>query len=80
MQDKQGKCIGDSQGNAIKKDKNIKQFLTDSTKNILTVLLTSGIAAVVMEIFKEKVIYDYANSCASFYGVDRRYFSGIEVL
>ncbi len=80
MQDKQGKCIGDSQGNAIKKDKNIKQFLTDSTKNILTVLLTSGIAGVVMEIFKEKVIYDYANSCASFYGVDRRYFSGIEVL
>ena len=50
------------------------------TKNILTVLLTSGIAGVVMEIFKEKVIYDYANSCASFYGVDRRYFSGIEVL
>lgn len=80
MQDKPGKCIGDSQGNAIKKDKNIKQFLTDSTKKILTVLLTSGIAGVVMEIFKEKVIYDYANSCASFYGVDKRYFSGIEMV
>lgn len=33
-----------------------------------------------MEIFKEKVIYDYANSCASFYGVDKRYFSGIEMV
>lgn len=32
MQDKPEKCIGDSQGNAIKKDKNIKQFLIDSTK------------------------------------------------
>ena len=80
MQDKPGKCIVDSQGNAFKKDKNIKQFLTDSTKNILTVLLTSGIAGVVMEIFKEEVIYDYANSCASFYGVDKRYFSGIEMV
>ena len=80
MQDKPEKCIVDSQGNAIKKDKNIKQFLTDSTKKILTVLLTSGIAGVVMEIFKEEVIYDYANSCASFYGVDKRYFSGIEMV
>ena len=80
MQDKPEKCIVDSQGNAIKKDKNIKQFLTDSTKNILTVLLTSGIAGVVLEIFKEKVIYEYANSCASFYGVDKRYFSGIEMV
>lgn len=43
-------------------------------------LLTSGIAGVVMEIFKEEVIYDYANSCASFYGVDKRYFSGIEMV
>lgn len=33
-----------------------------------------------MEIFKEEVIYDYANSCASFYGVDKRYFSGIEMV
>ena len=41
MQDKPEKCIVDSQGNAIKKDKNIKQFLTDSTKKILTVLLLS---------------------------------------
>lgn len=80
MQDKPEKCIVDSQGNAIKKDKNIKQFLTDSTKNILTVLLTSGIAGVVMEIVKEAVAYKYAGSCADFYGADRRYFSGMEVL
>ncbi len=80
MQDKPEKCIVDSQGNAIKKDKNIKQFLTDSTKKILSVLLTSGIAGVVIGIFKENVIYDYANSCASFYGVDKRYFSGIEIV
>ena len=80
MQDKPEKRIVDSQGNAIKKDKNIKQFLTDSTKKILSVLLTSGIAGVVIGIFKENVIYDYANSCASFYGVDKRYFSGIEIV
>ena len=80
MQDKQEKCIVDSQGNAIKKDKSIKQFLTDNANNILTVLLTSGIAGVVIGIFKENVIYDYANSCASFYGVDKRYFSGIEIV
>lgn len=80
MQDKPEKCIVDSQGNAIKKDKSIKQFLTDNTKNILTLLLTSGIAGLVIKIVKEAVAYKYAGSCADFYGADRRYFSGIEVL
>ena len=80
MQDKPEKCIVDSQGNVIKKDKNIKQFLTDNTKNILTLLLTSGIAGLVIKIVKEAVSYKYAGSCADFYGADRRYFSGIEVL
>ena len=80
MQDKPEKCIVDSQGNAFKKDKNIKQFLTDNTKNILTLLLTSGIAGIVIKVVKVAVAYKYAGSCADFYGADRRYFSGIEVL
>lgn len=80
MQDKQEKCIVDSQGSAIKKDKSVKQFLTDNAKNILTLLLTSGIAGLVIKIVKEAVAYKYAGSCADFYGADRRYFSGMEVL
>lgn len=80
MQDKPEKCIVDSQGNAIKKDKSIKQFLTDNANNILTLLLTSGIAGLVIKIVKVAVAYKYAGSCADFYGADRRYFSGMEVL
>lgn len=80
MQDKPEKCIVDSQGNVIKKDKNIKQFLTDNAKNILTLLLTSGIVGIVIKIVKAAVTYEYAGSCADFYGADRRYFSGMEVL
>lgn len=80
MQDKPEKCIVDSQGNAIKKDKSIKQFLTDNTNNILTLLLTSGIVGIVIKIVKAAVTYEYAGSCADFYGADRRYFSGMEVL
>lgn len=80
MQDKPEKCIVDSQGNAIKKDKSIKQFLTDNANNILTLLLTSGIAGIVIKVVKAAVTYEYAGSCADFYGADRRYFSGMEVL
>lgn len=80
MQDKPEKCIVDSQGNAIKKDKSIKQFLTDNANNILTLLLTSGIAGIVIKVVKVAVAYKYAGTCADFYGADRRYFSGMEVL
>lgn len=66
MQDKPEKCIVDSQGNAIKKDKSIKQFLTDNTNNILTLLLTSGIVGIVIKIVKAAVTYEYAGSCADF--------------
>ena len=80
MQDKPEKCIVDSQGNAIKKDKSIKQFLTDNTNYILTLLLTSGIVGIVIKIVKAAITYEYAGSSADFYGADRRYFSGMEVL
>lgn len=80
MQDKQYKEIVDSQGNAYKsnKDKNkITQYLETNIWNFLG----TGLAAVITlaGIVNFVISKSFSASCANFYGIDKKYFSGIEM-
>lgn len=80
MQDKQYKEIVDSQGNAYKsnKDKNkITQYLETNIWNFLGI----GLAAVItlVGIVNFVISKSFSASCANFYGIDKKYFSGTEM-
>ena len=80
MQDKQYKEIVDSQGNAYKsnKDKNkITQYLETNIWNFLG----TGLAAVItlVGIVNFVISKSFSASCANFYGIDKKYFSGTEM-
>lgn len=80
MQDKQYKEIVDSQGNAYKsnKDKNkITQYLETNIWNFLG----TGLAAVItlVGIVNFAISKSFSASCANFYGIDKKYFSGTEM-
>lgn len=80
MQDKQYKEIVDSQGNAYKsnKDKNkITQYLETNIWNFLG----TGLAAVITlaGIVNFVISKSFSASCANFYGIDKKYFSGTEM-
>lgn len=79
MQNKQSKEIVDSQGNAYKstRDGRVKQFLKDNVWNILG----TGLAAVItlVGILNLVISKSFSVSCASFYGIDGKYFSGTEM-
>lgn len=79
MQDKQNKDIVDSQGNVYKstKDNKIKQFLETNVWNILSTGLVACITlAGMMNLVISK---SFSISCANYYGIDRKYFSGTEM-
>lgn len=79
MQDKQRKEIVDSQGNAYKstRDSKVKQFLKDNVWNILG----TGLAAFITLVGTMNLVISksFSVSCASFYGIDGKYFSGTEM-
>ena len=79
MQNKQSKEIVDSQGNAYKSTRygRVKQFLKDNVWNILG----TGLAAVItlVGILNLVISKSFSVSCASFYGIDGKYFSGTEM-
>lgn len=80
MQDNQYKEIVDSQGNAYKsnKDKNkITQYLETNIWNFLG----TGLAAVItlVGIVNFVISKSFSASCANFYGIDKKYFSGTEM-
>lgn len=79
MQDEQSMAIVDSQGNALKstKDNKLRQFLLNNIWNILGTGLAACITlgGIINFLFSR----NFTNSCASFYGVDRKYFSGTEM-
>jgi hypothetical protein len=79
MQDKQCKEIVDSQGNACKstRDSKVKQFLKDNVWNILG----TGLAAFITLVGPMNLVISksFSVSCASFYGIDGKYFSGTEM-
>lgn len=79
MSDKQNKDIVDSQGNVLKstKDNKVKQFLKTNIWNIWgTGLVAWNTLVGMMSLTTSK---SYSTSCANFYGVDRKYFSGTEM-
>lgn len=79
MQDKQSRDIVDSQGNVYKstKDNRVKQFLKDNVWNILSIGLAACITLVgMMNLIISK---SFSISCANFYGIDGKYFSGTEM-
>lgn len=79
MQDKQSIDIVDSQGNVYKstKDNRVKQFLKDNVWNILSIGLAACITLVgMMNLIISK---SFSISCANFYGIDGKYFSGTEM-
>lgn len=79
MQDEQSKVIVDRQGNVIKstKDNNLRQFLKKNIWNILGTGLAACITLVgVINLIISK---SFSVSCANFYGIDRKYFSGTEI-
>ena len=79
MQDKQRKEIVDSQENAYKstRDSKVKQFLKDNVWNILD----TGLAAFITLVGTMNLVISksFSVSCASFYGIDGKYFSGTEM-
>ncbi|MCM1399192.1 MAG: hypothetical protein NC225_06875 [Clostridium sp.] len=79
MQDEQGKNIVDSQGNVFKSTKNnmIKQFFKTNIWNILGIGLPTCI--ILVGIVYRIISKSFAVSCASFYGIDKKYFSGTEM-
>lgn len=79
MQDGKSKEIVDSQGNILKstKDNKIKQFLKDNIWNIGETGLAIGITVVGM--LNLVISRNFSISCANFYGIDRKYFSGTEI-
>ncbi len=80
MQDKENKNIVDSQGNVLKSKKNnkLKQFLETNIWNILGPGLATCITLV--GIVNLMISKKFSFSCANFYGIDRRYFSGTEMV
>ena len=79
MQDKQSKEIVDSQGNAYRstRDSKVKQFLKDNVWNILG----TGLAAFITLVGTMNLVISksFSVSCASFYGIDGKYFNGTEM-
>ena len=78
-QDKQSKDIVDDNGNAYKrtKDNRIIQFIKDNIKDIggPGLALTTAIVGVL-----NWVISKFSSvSCANFYGINKKYFSGTEI-
>lgn len=80
MPDKEKGNIVDIKGNILKstKENKIEQFFKSDIWNILETKIVpfSTIAGVVLNLLNSK---NYSNSCANFYGIDRRYFSGTEM-
>lgn len=80
MPDKEKENIVDIQENILKstKENQIKQFFKGDIWNILGTKLVPFITIVetVLNLLSSK---NYSNSCANFYGIDRRYFSGTEI-
>lgn len=76
MQDEQVKTIVDSNGNVFKENKKdkLKEILKNNVWNILGV----GLPAVIsfLGLFNWIISKNFSVSCANFYGVDRKYFSG----
>ncbi|MFQ7574542.1 MAG: hypothetical protein ACLRLD_03825 [Lachnospira sp.] len=79
MMDKENRDIVDSQGNVLKSTKKnkIKEFLKNNIWNLLGTGLATCITLVgIMNLLISK---NYCSSCAAFYGINRKYFSGTEM-
>ena len=76
MQDKENRYIVDCQGNVLKrtKENTIKEILKNNIGNIWREGLAAGITIAGM--ISVLISKNYSRTCANFYGIDGRYFSG----
>lgn len=79
MSDENNKVILDSQGNVLKnvRESKVKHFLKNNWANALENGLATCIT--IVGILNLMFSRNFANSCASFYGVDSKYFSRTEM-
>lgn len=79
MQDKENRYIVDCQGNVLKrtKENTIKEFVKNNIGNIWR----EGLAAciTIAGMISVLISKNYSRTCANFYGIDGRYFSGTEM-
>ena len=79
MQDKENRYIVDCQGNVLKrtKENTIKEILKNNIGNIWR----EGLAAciTIAGMISVLISKNYSRTCANFYGIDGRYFSGTEM-
>ena len=79
MQYQQVKQIFDCQGNDIKREgeNKVKQFIKENLWNILGQgLVVCGVILGMIDWFAAKII---SSSCGKFYGIDGKYFSGVDM-